>query len=170
MIERLHLRPVNLAEIDYYYSLFSSPEVCNFMDLLPFKKWEDAEQFLLETIKNVEAKRTMRFSIYQDESFIGTITLYSILWHQKRASVGYALKKEHWNQGLMKTALNKLEDKAKEVGLNRIQATILPENISSRKVIQRSGYEFEGVLKEYEYWPGKGWVDLEIYAKVGLVR
>lgn len=38
------------------------------------------------------------------------------------------------------------------LGLNRIEAFVEPENIGSRKVLEKVGFREEGTLKEHFYW------------------
>jgi ribosomal-protein-alanine N-acetyltransferase len=38
-----------------------------------------------------------------------------------------------------------------ELGLCRIQATVLPENAASLRVLVKSGYEREGLLRNYPF-------------------
>jgi len=67
----------------------------------------------------------------------------------------------------MNSALQELETIAKDTyGINRLQATILPDNQGSKKVLLRRGFAYEGLLCQYEKWEGKGFVDLEIYSKI----
>jgi len=67
----------------------------------------------------------------------------------------------------MTIALVELEEVEKtEFSLNRLQATVLPSNITSKKLLLKNQYEYEGFLKQYEIWEGRGFVDLEIYGKI----
>lgn len=140
------------------------------MDLMPFTVRSDAENFLTENIENMAKKRTLRYGIWINQEFAGTICLYAIVWHQKRASIGYALKEDFWNRGIMTRALQSIQREATGIGLNRIQATVLSGNLISKRVLKNAGFAFEGVLREYEFWPNKGYVDLEMYSKVGIAR
>jgi ribosomal-protein-alanine N-acetyltransferase len=65
----------------------------------------------------------------------------------------------------MTEALTKLTQFAfRTVGLNRLQANVMPENIASVGLLQKLGFKNEGVLQEYETWPGKGYVDLIMFS------
>jgi len=48
------------------------------------------------------------------------------------------------------------------VGLNRIQAVVMPSNVASERLLEKLGFEPEGVLREYENWGAKGFVDLSM--------
>jgi ribosomal-protein-alanine N-acetyltransferase len=61
----------------------------------------------------------------------------------------------------MTEALNAIIDLGfMEMGLNRIEAVIMPENSASIKLLEKLGFHNEGILKEYENWGSKGLTDL----------
>jgi ribosomal-protein-alanine N-acetyltransferase len=67
----------------------------------------------------------------------------------------------------MTLALKQLVSMAKtDFRLNRLQATVVPKNIASKKVLENAGFLNEGLLRQYEFWEGKGFVDLELYGKI----
>ena len=78
-----------------------------------------------------------------------------------RASIGYELARSSWRQGIMTEALEAIIDLGfREMGLNRIDAVVMPENGASIKLLEKLGFHNEGLLKEYENWGSKGYVDL----------
>lgn len=52
----------------------------------------------------------------------------------------------------------------REVGLNRIQALVMPGNEGSEKLLGKLGFRREGVLREYENWGKKGIVDVWMFS------
>ena len=52
----------------------------------------------------------------------------------------------------------------KEVGLNRIQAVVMPQNERSNKLLEKLGFRREGILREYENWGDKGQVDVLMFS------
>ena len=52
----------------------------------------------------------------------------------------------------------------REVGLNRVQAVLMPGNVASVKLLEKLGFRREGVLRQYENWGEKGYVDLLMFA------
>jgi len=163
---KIQLKLFNEVEYNNYQKLFESSNVCQYMDILPFRCEIDFQKFLNSTLENINNNRSKRFSIYCDDEFCGTINLYSIFWHQKRASLGYALKQEFWKKGIMSISLKKIEEISLELGLHRLQATVLKENRASQALLEKQGYSYEGTLKDYEIWEGKGFVDLMMYSKI----
>jgi ribosomal-protein-alanine N-acetyltransferase len=52
----------------------------------------------------------------------------------------------------------------REVGLHRIQAVVMPGNKGSEKLLEKLGFRREGVLRGYENWRKKGFVDLLMFS------
>lgn len=80
---------------------------------------------------------------------IGCLDLRIEPQHEK-ASFGYILNRDYWNQGLMTEALTAiLEFCFHKLDLNRIEATHYVGNEGSGRVMEKSGMRYEGVaLKE----------------------
>ncbi|EGW37168.1 ribosomal-protein-alanine N-acetyltransferase [Desulfosporosinus sp. OT] len=51
-----------------------------------------------------------------------------------------------------------------DIGINRIQAFVMPENIKSQNVLQRNCFVKEGIIRQGYVWKGKGVVDLILYS------
>lgn len=84
--------------------------------------------------------------------------------HAVRADLSYILAKEFWGKGLA-TEATKLAVQAgfQEFGLARIQAYAMTTNIGSQRVLEKCGFQKEGMLKNFVKVRGK-LVDVFIYA------
>jgi len=51
-----------------------------------------------------------------------------------------------------------------DIGLNRIQAFVMPENAKSLSVLRRNNFVEEGVIRQGHIWKGKGVVDLTLFS------
>jgi RimJ/RimL family protein N-acetyltransferase len=76
------------------------------------------------------------------------------LWVESPAAglgnLGYALGPRHRGRGLATRALTLLARWAfEEVGLERVHAGAAVPNIGSRRVLERAGFRYEGVLRSY---------------------
>ncbi len=96
-----------------------------------------------------------------EPSLIGSCGYYGFhTWHL-RAGIGYELAQPFWRQGIMAEALRAiLELGFGGIGLNRIEAVVMPENEASIKLLEKLGFHNEGILKEYENRGDKGFIDL----------
>ncbi len=165
--KRLIISDIQSLDINDVYEIYSDKEVCKYFDCEPFTNIKQAEQHILNWIEKSRQKKQFRYSIRYQEKTIGTVGLYNIYWHNNRASLGFDLNREYWGMGIMSEAVSELINYwEKEFTLNRIEALVMPENIASVKLLLKNGFEYEGLLKEYEMWPSKGYVDLAIYSKL----
>jgi ribosomal-protein-alanine N-acetyltransferase len=80
-------------------------------------------------------------------------------------TIGYTLNEGFWGQGYaaktVKLIVNFLHN---YIGINRIQAFVMPVNIKSSRVLLRNGFIKEGTIRQGAVWKGKGVVDLELYS------
>jgi ribosomal-protein-alanine N-acetyltransferase len=69
--------------------------------------------------------------------------------HQ-RAEIGYDLEKASWKQGIMTEALRAmLQYGFGQMGLNRVEALVYVENEASIHLLERLGFQKEGLLRQY---------------------
>lgn len=82
---------------------------------------------------------------------IGNVSLTNIRRGPLQAAdLGYGLDHRHEGQGLMTEALRAVCDHAfTQLGLHRIQANHLPENLRSAAVLARLGFEREGYARSF---------------------
>ena len=96
------------------------------------------------------------------DQMIGSIGLSGINRNNNRIEASYDLAKEFWNKGIMTKALMALlEYGFEEMQFNRIEAFAMKENIASRVIMQKCGFNLEGELKQHRYHNG-------MYKDIGL--
>jgi ribosomal-protein-alanine N-acetyltransferase len=83
------------------------------------------------------------------------------------AMLGYAIDHEHEGRGLMHEALEAVLADAfgPRVALHRVQANVRPENARSLRLLERLGFEREGLAREYLFIDG-AWRDHVLTAKI----
>lgn len=82
----------------------------------------------------------------------------------KSAELGYWLGEEYWGNGIMSRAVEQLCDYVFEnYDIARIFAEPFATNVGSRRVLEKAGFELEGILKKSVFKNGK-FVDGCIYA------
>jgi len=84
--------------------------------------------------------------------------------HAVRGDLSYILAKEFWGKGVV-THATKLAVQAgfQELGLARIQAYAMTTNIGSQRVLEKCGFQREGMLRNFVKKQGN-LVDVFIYA------
>lgn len=80
-------------------------------------------------------------------------------------TIGYRLSERNWGKGIATRAVSAMVDYLfNTIGINRIQAFVMPANEKSQKVLQKNNFVKEGIMRQSQYWKGKGVVDLVVYS------
>ncbi|WP_152391856.1 GNAT family N-acetyltransferase [Paenibacillus guangzhouensis] len=163
---RLKLRQLRLDDAPDLYDYFSQDKVTTYYDLDRFTELKQAEDLIQMWIDNFDSQRSIRWGITlkSEDRVIGTCGFHK--WSQKhhRAEIGYELSPAYWRQGYM----GEVVDAVVRYGfhgfdLHRIEAQIFQANIGSRKVLEKIGFQEEGVLQDYFYLKDQ-YVDAVIFA------
>jgi RimJ/RimL family protein N-acetyltransferase len=165
--ERFVLRQVQLSDIGALFTVLSDEEVTKFYDDEAFTDMEQARKQIQAWASGFQAQRSVRWGIARqtDDAVVGTCGYYGFHTRNSRGSIGYELARPYWRQGIMTEALEAiLEFGFREIGLNRIQAVVMPGNVGSEKLLGKLGFRREGLLREYENWGAKGFVDVTMFS------
>jgi ribosomal-protein-alanine N-acetyltransferase len=116
--------------------------------------WEDigqAEEFLSGVREGVEEEELFGWSIVLKRTgdVIGTCALFDCDINQQVAEVSYELHPDYWNNGFTRELLpSLLEFGFNELGLNRVSAFVDSRNLASLKLLDRVGFQREGLMRE----------------------
>ncbi len=80
-------------------------------------------------------------------------------------TTGYRLNDRFWGRGIATKTVKAMTDYLfKEIGINRVQTFVMPENIKSLNVLKRNNYKEEGTFRQGYRWKGLGVVDLTLFS------
>lgn len=125
---------------------------------------EDYHRLLLSQDEAMaQCGRGYRFYIRLAEApdrVVGTIALSNIVMGAFRSCfLGYKLDQTCTNRGYMTEAIRLVTEYAfGELRLHRIEANVMPWNQASLRVVEKNGYQPEGLAREYLYINGR-WED-----------
>ena len=163
----LVLRRMQETDSGALFRILADNEVTRYYDDGPFTDISQATDQIKAWENGFKNKRCIRWGIARkgEREIIGSCGYYGFhTWHM-RASIGYELARSSWRQGIMTEALEAIIDLGFGVmNLNRIDAVVIPENEASIKLLEKLGFTNEGLLKEYENWGSKGFVDLCMFS------
>ena len=99
--------------------------------------------------------RTMPFVIAFGGDLVGQLTVGGVSWGSLRsAHIGYWVDQRVAGRGIMPTAVAMATDHCFEVGLHRMEINIRPENLASRRVVEKLGFRPEGLRPRYLHIDG----------------
>jgi [ribosomal protein S5]-alanine N-acetyltransferase len=150
--ERLILRSLRIEDADFILREWGSPLVTHYMrDEEPLRSREEAEEWLrpLQTPEKMPGFRWWGIESKRAQELVGTCGFCR--WNKQHhwAEMGYDLWPDYWGQGLMPEAVQALLRYGFEVmELNRVEATTHTENQRSMRVLEKMGFQREGLLRE----------------------
>ncbi len=163
---RLFLRKISSEDENELFGFFSDPVVMKFYNIEPLKTVGEASALIERFSESFSKQTAIRWGIAQkyDNAIIGTCGFHNWVKSSFRAEIGYELSKSFWGQGIMSEALHAIITFGfKKLELNRIEAVVQPENLSSRGILRKLGFKEEGTLRQYGFFRGH-FVDLIMYS------
>lgn len=107
------------------------------------------------------------WAIEIDGAAVGGVSLHpGVDVHRHSAELGYWIGRTYWGRGVMTTVLAAFADRAMSAfRLHRLFATVYASNPASMRVLEKIGFEREGVQKSAVMKRGE-LLDLYVYARV----
>jgi ribosomal-protein-alanine N-acetyltransferase len=119
--------------------------------------------------EDMEAGSAIAWLIFESgrDRLVGGITLGNIRYGvSQSAQIGYWTGERHAGKGYMQDAVATLLDHAfGTMRLHRVEAACIPGNARSIRVLEKAGFEREGLLRSYLRINGI-WQDHYIYARI----
>jgi ribosomal-protein-alanine N-acetyltransferase len=161
-----NLRRIDIKDANALFNYYHNKNVYKYLDWYGPTSIENAIEIINHWNNGYKDGWIIRFGIATKDTneLIGTIFLNS--FDGKRAEVGYELSQDHWRKGIMSEVLKKII----EIGFNtlnrtRIQATVCHENAASEQLLLKCGFQFEGILRQYEeHYVTKEVKDMKLYS------
>ncbi len=92
----------------------------------------------------------------ENSELLGITSLHRIDWIRRSAGVGYWIRQSRWGKGFATEAVRALIERGFGVyRLHRLEAHVALENHASQRVVQKLGFEREGVAREVELVNGR---------------
>ncbi|KAL7105268.1 hypothetical protein ACP275_07G033200 [Erythranthe tilingii] len=161
------LRPIELSDVDDFMMWATDERVTRFCLWSTYPSKEQAVDY----IKNHAIPHPwLRLICLDDNRAVGSITVTPCTdsgYDRCRAEIGYVVAHEYWGRGIATLAV-KMAAAAifKEwPHLRRLQGVADVDNRGSQRVLEKSGFEREGVLRNYVELKGKI-VDVVMYSIV----
>jgi [ribosomal protein S5]-alanine N-acetyltransferase len=166
---RFVLRGLTVDDAADLYPIHADEEVMRHFGAAPKESVAEAVTWIQGYREEEEA---FRWGIVPRESLtadaprghiVGTCGFHAWDLGHHRIDVGYELARD-WRQGVMSEVLPAAIRAAFIVlPVNRVQALVEPENVASRRLLEKLGFREEGLLREYERAFGR-YFDLLMFA------
>jgi [ribosomal protein S5]-alanine N-acetyltransferase len=122
---------------------------------------------LEQIVRDAAAEAGWRFAIVDDGAIVGTINVSDVVrGPMQLANVGYWVAREHNGRGLATQAVaDVIEFAFGEVGLHRLEAGTLPDNVASQRVLEKNGFERFGFAHKLLFIGGE-WTDHVLFERL----
>jgi RimJ/RimL family protein N-acetyltransferase len=134
------------------------------------KNLEDTKAHLKDVIAKAERKNYFPFVVVDiaTNKIISSIQVKSVDWSIPKAELGYYIDSAYEGKGIVATAISFITHFCfEELKFEKLYIRTHEENVPSRKVAEKNGFELEGIIRlDYKTTSGRV-VDLMYY---GLLR
>ncbi len=154
---RLHLRRPTLADADAIFASFAADaEVTRYLSWPRHRSTADTREFVEDGEREWDAHGTGPYLVFsRDGRLVGATGLH--LETPYRASTGYALARDAWGRGYATEATRAMAVLAWSLPrLARLYALCHAQHAASARVLEKAGFEREGLLRRYLVFPNLG--------------
>ncbi len=146
------LRPLAEADLPALIEALQDPEIPRWTRIPQDYGEAQARDWLVEQARRRASGAGIDVVIADGASgeLLGAIGLPHVEWAERRCELGYWLARRHRGRGVMRRAIRLLSRWIfEELPIDRISIMTAVENGRSRAAAERSGFQFEGVLRSY---------------------
>lgn len=149
---RAVLRDYEHADLADFLSLKANPSVWRYSTEPPRTDREAVAAELAAVIESsTGADAGFRAAIDKASGrYLGEAGVLSVNSRDERCVIGYNLLPQYWGRGIATELTRALVDHAFiELGLHRVEALVMADNLASCRVLEKAGLLREGVLKDF---------------------
>lgn len=164
----VRLRAWTLADASALAKLINNKKVQdNLRDGLPFPYGEEDAKVFLSAMLASDPDQNMAFAIEADGELIGSISATRCAnIHFRTAELGYYLGEPYWGRGFATEAVRQICDYIyRNTDIIRIFAEPFAYNTASCRVLEKAGFQLEGLLRSNAVKNG-GILDMKMYARI----
>lgn len=166
--ERLVLRPIILSDAEELYRLVTDKDVMKYLAGIPPYT---GVQMAVDYISGKLTEKYKDISFYDwgiceksSGKLIGRIAVYKQDDEKRMADLVWYISPDVRGKGYMPEAGKAVVGCLQEIGFERIEAFANVDNLSSQKVMEKIGMQYEGTLKKYDLRRDGTLYDAKMYA------
>lgn len=153
--ERLVLRAPRVSDAEAIFQRYASdPETTRYMSWPTHRLVEDTRGFLAWAEADWEQWPAGSYLIFLREDPGKLLGGTGISFRNAYEAVtGYVLARDAWGQGYATEALRAMVELARQKGVKRLEAVCHTEHRASAHVMEKCGFQCEGILPEHTEFP-----------------
>ncbi len=142
---------------------------------LRYYAWEDrtadevrafVQMFIDQQAQQPRHRFQLAVTLLATGELIGNAGIRQATAGSHEAEIGYELAPAHWGHGYATEAVRELIRFGwEELGVHRIYAHAVADNVASARVLEKCGLTLEGRLRDKEWYKGRYW-DVLLFARL----
>lgn len=164
-LDGFRLRLPTVDDVDAVAPAFLDPDVGGEASMPPFGP-DDLRTFVTHLMPEFMATgRLAPYVIEADGEVLGGVSLHHFDDARRSIEIGYWLYAHARGRGLASRAVGALVEWAFANGVRRVEAVVRLENEASKRVLERLGFQREGVKRRLLRYRGD-WADATLFARL----
>ena len=168
--DEITLRKIIPSDLDSLFEIYSNEKLFLHSPVM-LKKNKDTVANMIGHFERDYNKKKVIFlgiSVNSDpENIVGVAEIFDYNREVNMITIGYRINDRFLGRGIAtKTVKAMVEYLFNDIGINRIQAFVMPENTKSLNVLRRNNFVEEGTVRQGYVWKGKGVVDLVLFSMI----
>jgi ribosomal-protein-alanine N-acetyltransferase len=166
--DKVILRKIVDTDIEGLFEIYNNKNVFTYIPGDIKKNKETVQNMIGHFERDFHKRKTIFLGIYLPEApeqIVGVAEMFEYDDKVNMITIGYRLNERYWGKGIATQTVKAMVDYLfNTVGINRIQAFVMPANVKSQKVLEKNNFIKEGILRQSQHWKGIGVVDLIVYS------
>lgn len=166
--DELTLRKIVDSDLDNIFEIYSNEKLFQYSPVMFKKSKNTVANMIGHFERDFHKKKCIFLGIClnsEPNNIVGIAEMFDYSHEVNMITIGYRLNDRFWNKGIAtKTVRVMIDYLFNNIGINRVQAFVMPENIKSQNVLQRNDFVKEGIIRQGYAWKGQGVVDLISYS------
>jgi [ribosomal protein S5]-alanine N-acetyltransferase len=147
--ERLALRPIVVDDAPGLHAAFGDPAAMRYWDFAPTADVAATAAYIARWVDADPDWHGVWALVTRTGAFAGMINYHHRETWNRRLELGWILAPACWRRGYMTEAATAVIRQCfQRMDVHRIETTIQPENLSSRRLAARLGFREEGLLRD----------------------
>ncbi|HEX2946659.1 MAG TPA: GNAT family protein [Clostridia bacterium] len=166
--EEITLRKIEASDLDSIFEIYSNEKLFQYTPVMLRKNKDTVANMIGHFDRDFHKRKYIFLGICLNsdpDKIVGIAEMFEYSAEINMITIGYRLNDKYWDRGIITKTVKAMTDFLfNEIGINRIQAFVMPENIKSQNVLLRNGFTKEGMIRQGYFWKGQGVVDLILYS------
>ena len=149
--DRLLLRRIRVEDAEALFGILSDPYVTEFYGHEPHQSLADTQALIERIDTHYAHQEALRWGITLkgEDQLLGSCSFHHFGPGYSRAETGYELDRAFWRKGIMYEAMSAILTYGfRELHLHRVEAIIDIANESSKALLLKLGFTYEGNLRQ----------------------